>query len=168
MAKKEVNANPAEVRKKVEEINNAAGYDVPVAVAMLNTMRVMTHADSQLEMPVCQVDAAVIADAVVRTFNGKIDGLPMLMELSMSYGWHLAKSGKSMLRDVKMREHMLALVDEKEGMTIAEKAERKRAIAMGFEAIDEAVAKIQKLYLRKDTSAADLMKSSATETGGKK
>ena len=73
------------------------------------------------------------------SFGGSLFPLAMLLNLAVAYGWHYAKEGESLLRSEGVKGKILSFVDKNEKTLISEKAERKKAIGLGYEALNGAV-----------------------------
>ena len=87
----------------------------------------------------CDLTAAV--DVVMRATSGTLndDGLAMLLNMAVAYGWHYAKEGESLLRSEGVEAKILSFVDRNDKILIAEKNQRKTAIMKGYEALKGAI-----------------------------
>ena len=147
MAKEEVNAtkSPADIQEAIKKVNEAAGYDVPLAFAALNAAVINEQTTFDFGLFAGRADIATMADIVVRGRGNKIDSntLAMLMETAMAYGWHWATESESMLRSDKVQKEIAEFVDTNQKLTVAEKVERKDGLERGFAAIRKAVEKTE-------------------------
>lgn len=121
--------------------NKEAGYDIPLAFAALNAIAIQGQTEETMPLFESQCDLTAAVDVVMRargcTLND--EGLAMLLNLAVAYGWHYAKGGESLLRSEVVKDKILAFVDKNEKILIAEKAQRKEAIGRGYEALKGAI-----------------------------
>lgn len=121
--------------------NKEAGYDIPLAFAALNAITIQGQTEETMPLFESQCDLTAAVDVVMRVSGGALNdnGLAMLLNLAVAYGWHYAKEGESLLRSESVKEKILAFVDKNEKILIAEKGERKKAIGRGYEAMKGAI-----------------------------
>lgn len=121
--------------------NKEAGYDIPLAFAALNAITIQGQTEETMPLFESQCDLTAAVDVVMRASGGTLndDGLAMLLNLAVAYGWHYAQEGESLLRSEGVKETILAFVDKNEKILIAEKSERKKAIGRGCEAMKGAI-----------------------------
>ena len=143
MAKDEIKKENMDgsVPDAVEKMNKQAGYDVPLAYALLNVLKTQELAETKVPPFESSCDLMAALDAVMRSSGGKLDskGLAFLLNLAVAYGWHYAKEGKSLMRSNKAKDKMLAYIDASEKLTVEEKAVRKESIMRGYEAMIKAI-----------------------------
>lgn len=121
--------------------NKEAGYDIPLAFAALNAITIQGQTEETMPLFESQCDLTAAVDVVMRASGGTLndEGLAMLLNLAVAYGWHYAQEGESLLRSDGVREKILAFVDKNEKMLLAERIERKKAIGKGYEAMKGAI-----------------------------
>ena len=144
MAKDERNdGKAAAMAASLEKANWEAGYDIPLAFAALNAITIQGQTEETMPLFESQCDLTAAVDVVMRASGGTLnnDGLAMLLNLAVAYGWHYAKEGASLLRSEVVKDKILAFVDKNEKILIAEKGERKKAIGRGYEALKGAIEK---------------------------
>lgn len=131
----------ADVQDVLERINREAGYDVATAFAALNAAVINEQSTFDFGMFEAKTDVAAVFDIVVKGRGGRLDALTMsmLMDAAVAYGWHWARSGESLLRSDEVRGCLKEFVEGNPGLTIVEKADRKRGLELGFRAIGDAV-----------------------------
>lgn len=141
MAKEEMKESKAAMEAALIKANKEAGYDIPLAFAALNAISIQGQTEETMPLFESQCDLTAAADVVVRASGGALneEGLAMLLNLAVAYGWHYAREGASLLRSEVVKDKILAFVDKKEKMPIDEKAERKKAIGRGYEALKGAI-----------------------------
>ena len=125
----------------LDKANWEAGYDIPLAFAALNAITIQGQTEETMPLFESQCDLTAAVDVVMRASGGTLnnDGLAMLLNLAVAYGWHYAEAGESLLRSEWVKETILAFVDKNEKILIAEKGERKKAIGRGYEALKGAI-----------------------------
>lgn len=121
--------------------NKEAGYDIPLAFAALNAITIQGQTEETMPLFESQCDLTAAVDVVMRASGGALNdnGLAMLLNLAVAYGWHYAKEGESLLRSEGVKEKILAFVDNNAKILIEEKSERKAAIGRGYEALNGAI-----------------------------
>lgn len=121
--------------------NKEAGYDIPLAFAALNAITIQGQTEEAMPMFESQCDLTAAVDVVMRASGGALnnEGLAMLLNFAMAYGWHYAQEGESLLRSEGVKEKILAFVDRNEKTLVDEKVERKKAIGRGYEALKGAI-----------------------------
>ncbi len=121
--------------------NKEAGYDIPLAFAALNAISIQGQTEETMPLFESQCDLTAAVDVVMRGSGGTLNdnGLAMLLNLAVAYGWHYAKEGESLLRSEGVKEAILTFVDNNAKMLIEEKGERKKAIGKGYEALKGAI-----------------------------
>lgn len=121
--------------------NKEAGYDIPLAFAALNAITIQGQTEETMPMFESQCDLTAAVNVVMRASGGTLndEGLAMLLNLAVAYGWHYAKEGESLLRSEGVKETILAFVDKNDKVPIVEKGERKKAIGKGYEAMKGAI-----------------------------
>lgn len=121
--------------------NKEAGYDIPLAFAALNAITIQGQTEETMPLFESQCDLTAAVDVVMRASGGALNdnGLAMLLNLAVAYGWHYAAEGESLLRSEGVKSAILAFVDRNEKILIAEKDERKKAIGRGYEALKGAI-----------------------------
>ena len=142
MAKDEGNdGKVAAMAAVLEKANWEAGYDIPLAFAALNAITIQGQTEETMPLFESQCDLTAAVDVVMRASGGTLnnEGLAMLLNLAVAYGWHYAEAGESLLRSEWVKETILAFVDKNEKILIAEKGERKKAIGRGYEALKGAI-----------------------------
>lgn len=137
MKKKEATAMAA----ALDKANKEAGYDIPLAFAALNAITIQGQTEEKMPLFECQCDLTAAVDVVMRANGGTLndEGLAMLLNLAVAYGWHYAKEGASLLRSEVVKDKILGFVDKNEKILIAEKGEHKQAIGKGYEALKGAI-----------------------------
>ncbi|MBO5758425.1 MAG: hypothetical protein J6R31_00075 [Rikenellaceae bacterium] len=142
MAKEEMKEGKAAALAKA---NKEAGYDIPLAFAALNAITIQGQTEETMPLFESQCDLTAAVDVVMRASGGALndEGLAMLLNLAVAYGWHYAKEGESLLRSEGVKEKILAFVDKNEKILIAEKGERKKAIGKGYEALKGAIKRAE-------------------------
>lgn len=125
----------------LDKANWEAGYDIPLAFAALNAITIQGQTEEKMPLFESQCDLTAAVDVVMRASGGTLnnEGLAMLLNLAVAYGWHYAKEGASLLRNEVVKDKILAFVDKNEKILIAEKGERKKAIGRGYEALKGAI-----------------------------
>lgn len=142
MAKEEMkDGKAAAISAALAKANTEAGYDIPLAYAALNAITIQGQTEETMPLFESQCDLTAAVDVVMRASGGTLndEGLAMLLNLAVAYGWHYAEEGESLLRSEGVKEAILAFVDKNEKILIAEKAERKKAIGRGYEALKGAI-----------------------------
>ena len=142
MAKEEMkDGKAAAMAAALAKANKEAGYDIPLAFAALNAITIQGQTEETMPLFESQCDLTAAVDVVMRASGGALNdnGLAMLLNLAVAYGWHYAKEGESLLRSEGVKEKILAFVDKNDKMLIAEKGERKEAIGRGYEALKGAI-----------------------------
>ena len=146
MAKDEKNeGKAAAMAAALEKANREAGYDIPLAFAALNAITIQGQREQQIPLFESQCDLTAAVDVVMRANGGTLNdnGLAMLLNLAVAYGWHYAKEDESLLRSEGVKAAILAFVDKNEKILIAEKGERKKAIGKGYEAMGKALKRAE-------------------------
>ncbi len=125
----------------LEKANKEAGYDIPLAFAALNAITIQGQTEETMPLFESQCDLTAAVDVVMRASGGALnnEGMAMLLNFAMAYGWHYAQEGESLLRSEGVKEKILAFVDNNDKVPIVEKAQRKEAIARGYEAMKGAI-----------------------------
>ena len=125
----------------LDKANKEAGYDIPLAFAALNAITIQGQTEETMPLFESQCDLTAAVDVVMRASGGTLsnEGLAMLLNLAVAYGWHYASEGESLLRSEGVKETILHFVDKNEMMPIVEKTERKKAIGRGYEALKGAI-----------------------------
>lgn len=144
MAKDEGNdGKAAAMAAALGKANWEAGYDIPLAFAALNAITIQGQTEQRMPLFESQCDLTAAVDVVMRASGGTLnnEGLAMLLNLAVAYGWHYAEAGESLLRSEWVKETILAFVDKNEKILIAEKGERKKAIGRGYDALKGAIEK---------------------------
>ena len=142
MAKEEMkDGKAAAMAAALAKANKEAGYDIPLAFAALNAIAVRGQTEETMPLFESQCDLTAAVDVVMRANGGTLndEGLAMLLNFAMAYGWHYAKEGESLLRSEGEKETILAFVDKNEKTLVDEKVERKKAIGRGYEALKGAI-----------------------------
>lgn len=142
MAKEEFKEKEAvAMAAALSKANKEAGYDIPLAYAALNAITIQGQTEETMPLFESQCDLTAAVDVVMRASGGalKYEGLAMLLNFAVAYGWHYAKEGASLLRSEVVKDKILAFVDRNEKILIAEKGERKKAIGRGYEALKGAI-----------------------------
>lgn len=142
MAKEEMKeGKAAAMAAALVKANKEAGYDIPLAFAALNAITIQGQTEETMPLFESQCDLTAAVDVVMRASGGALndEGLAMLLNLAVAYGWHYAKEGESLLRSEGVKSAILAFVDRNEKILIAEKDERKKAIGRGYEALKGAI-----------------------------
>lgn len=121
--------------------NKEAGYDIPLAFAALNAITIQGQSKETMPLFESQCDLTAAVDMVMRANGGTLndEGLAMLLNLAVAYGWHYAEEGESLLRSEDVKATILAFVDKNDKVPIVEKGERKKAIGKGYEALKGAI-----------------------------
>lgn len=121
--------------------NKEAGYDIPLAFAALNAITIQGQTEETMPLFESQCDLTAAVDVVMRANGGTLndEGLAMLLNLAVAYGWHYAEAGESLLRSEGVKEMILAFVDRNDKVPIVEKGQRKEAIGKGYEALKGAI-----------------------------
>ena len=121
--------------------NKEAGYDIPLAFAALNAITIQGQTKETMPLFESQCDLTAAVDVVMRASGGALnnEGMAMLLNFAMAYGWHYAQEGESLLRSEGVKEKILAFVDKNEKTLVDEKVERKKAIGRGYEALKGAI-----------------------------
>jgi len=135
----------------LEKANMEAGYDIPLAFAALNAITIQEQTDMRIPIFESQCDLTAMVDVVIRGSGGTLNdnGLAMLLNFAVAYGWHYAKSGESLVRSEAVLDKIMDWVDVSAKIPIAEKPQRKEAICKGFDALGNAVKRaIGKLRLQ--------------------
>lgn len=127
------------------KVNKEAGYDIPLAFAALNAITIQGQTEETMPLFESQCDLTAAVDVVMRASGGTLndEGLAMLLNLAVAYGWHYAKEGESLLRSEGVKATILAFVDKNEKVPIVEKGERKKAIGKGYEALKGAIERAE-------------------------
>ena len=144
MAKEEMKeGKAAAMAAALAKANKEAGYDIPLAFAALNAITIQGQTEEKMPMFESQCDLTAAVDVVMRANGGTLndEGLAMLLNLAVAYGWHYAQEGESLLRSEGVKETILAFVDKNDKVPIVEKGERKKAIGKGYEALRGAIAR---------------------------
>ena len=142
MAKEEMkDGKAAAMAAALAKANKEAGYDIPLAFAALNAITIQGQTEETMPLFESQCDLTAAVDVVMRASGGALNdnGLAMLLNLAVAYGWHYAQEGESLLRSEGVKSAILAFVDKNDKMLIAEKGERKEAIGRGYEALKGAI-----------------------------
>lgn len=142
MAKEEFKEKEAAaMAAALEKANKEAGYDIPLSFAALNAITIQGQTEETMPLFESQCDLTAAVDVVMRASGGTLndEGLAMLLNLAVAYGWHYAEAGESLLRSEGVKAAILAFVDKNEKILIAEKSERKKAIGRGYEALKGAI-----------------------------
>lgn len=142
MAKEEMKeGKAAAMAAALAKANNEAGYDIPLAFAALNAITIQGQTEETMPLFESQCDLTAAVDVVMRASGGTLndEGMAMLLNLAVAYGWHYAKEGESLLRSEGVKLAILAFVDKNDKILIAEKDERKKAIGRGYEALNGAI-----------------------------
>lgn len=144
MAKEEMKeGKAAAMAAALDKANWEAGYDIPLAFAALNAITIQGQTEEKIPLFESQCDLTAAVDVVMRASGGALndEGLAMLLNLAVAYGWHYAKEGASLLRSEVVKDKILGFVDRNDKVPIAEKGERKKAIGKGYEALKGAIAR---------------------------
>jgi len=130
-----------EREKRLNVANKQAGYDIPLAFAALNAITIQGQTEETMPLFESQCDLTAAEDVVMRASGGALnnEGMAMLLNFAMAYGWHYAQEGESLLRSEGVKEKILAFVDKNEKTLVDEKVERKKAIGRGYEAMKGAI-----------------------------
>lgn len=142
MAKEEMKeGKAAAMAAALAKANKEAGYDIPLAFAALNAITIQGQTEETMPLFESQCDLTAAVDVVMRASGGALndEGLAMLLNLAVAYGWHYAKEGESLLRSGGVKEKILAFVDRNEKTLIDERVERKKAIGRGYDALKGAI-----------------------------
>lgn len=142
MAKEEMKeGKAAAMAAALAKANKEAGYDIPLAFAALNAITIQGQTEETMPLFESQCDLTAAVDVVMRASGGALNdnGLAMLLNLAVAYGWHYAQEGESLLRSEGVKSAILAFVDRNEKILIAEKGQRKEAIGRGYEALKGAI-----------------------------
>lgn len=142
MAKEEMkDGKAAAMAAALAKANKEAGYDIPLAFTALNAIAIQGQTEETMPLFESQCDLTAAVDVVMRASGGALndEGLAMLLNLAVAYGWHYAQEGESLLRSDGVKGKILSFVDRNEKTLISEKAERKKAIGLGYEALNGAV-----------------------------
>ncbi len=142
MAKEEMKeGKAAAMAAALAKANKEAGYDIPLAFAALNAITIQGQTEETMPLFESQCDLTAAVDVVMRASGGALNdnGMAMLLNLAVAYGWHYAQEGESLLRSEGVKEKILAFVDRNDKVPIVEKAERKKAIYKGYEALKGAI-----------------------------
>lgn len=142
MAKEEKkDGKAAAMAAALAKANKEAGYDIPLAFAALNAITIQGQMAETIPLFESQCDLTAAVDVVMRANGGTLNdnGLAMLLNLAVAYGWYYAKMGESLLRSERVKETILAFVDKNDKVPIADKGERKKAIGRGYEALNGAI-----------------------------
>lgn len=142
MAKEEIkDGKAAAMAAALAKANKEAGYDIPLAFAALNAITIQGQTEETMPLFESQCDLTAAVDVVMRASGGALndEGLAMLLNLAVAYGWHYAKEGESLLRSEGVEAKILDFVDRNDKVPIAEKVERKKAIYKGYEALMGAI-----------------------------
>lgn len=142
MAKEEMKeGKAAAMAAALAKANKEAGYDIPLAFAALNAITIQGQTEETMPLFESQCDLTAAVDVVMRASGGALNdnGLAMLLNLAVAYGWHYAKEGESLLRSEGVKEKILAFVDRNEKTLLEERIERKKAIVRGYEALKGAI-----------------------------
>lgn len=125
----------------LEKANMEAGYDIPLAFAALNAITIQGQTDMRIPIFESQCDLTAMVDVVIRGSGGTLNdnGLAMLLNFAVAYGWRYAKSGESLVRSEAVRGKIIDWVDVSAKIPIEEKPQRKEAICKGFDALTNAV-----------------------------
>ncbi len=121
--------------------NKEAGYDIPLAFAALNAITIQGQTEETMPLFESQCDLTAAVDVVMRASGGTLndEGLAMLLNLAVAYGWHYAKEGESLLRSGDVEAKILGFVDRNDKILITDKNQRKTAIMKGYEALSGAI-----------------------------
>ncbi|MBR5920064.1 MAG: hypothetical protein IKZ56_02735 [Bacteroidales bacterium] len=127
----------------LDKANKEAGYDIPLAFAALNAITIQGQTEQRMPLFESRCDLTAAVDVVMRASGSTLtdDGLAMLLNFAVAYGYHYAKDGESLVRSEAVKEKILAFVDANEKIPIVEKGQRKEAIGRGYEAMMKAIAK---------------------------
>lgn len=140
MNSKQQQPTEAEVKAAVERMNKEAGYDVPSAFATMNAMLIQEVA--RIGMPEWEkkVDMATAVDVVVRAHGGQMtpDGVWMLLDFAMSYGWMQAQENVSLWKNEAVMNDLLAYISQDQKRTVEQNIARKEGLLHGFKALAEA------------------------------
>ena len=142
MAKEEMEeGKAAAMAAALAKANKEAGYDIPLAFAALNAITIQGQTEETMPLFESQCDLTAAVDVVMRASGGALNdnGLAMLLNLAVAYGWHYAKEGESLLRSGDVEAKILGFVDRNEKMLLEERIERKKAIGRGYEALKGAI-----------------------------
>lgn len=142
MAKEEMKeGKAAAMAAALAKANKEAGYDIPLAFAALNAITIQGQTEETMPLFESQCDLTAAVDVVMRASGGALndEGLAMLLNLAVAYGWHYAQEDESLLRSEGVKSAILAFVDKNDKILIAEKDERKKAIGRGYEALKGAI-----------------------------
>ena len=145
MAKEEMKeGKAAAMAAALAKANKEAGYDIPLAFAALNAITIQGQTEETMPLFESQCDLTAAVDVVMRASGGTLndEGLAMLLNLAVAYGWHYAQEGESLLRSEGVKETILAFVDKNDKVPIVEKGERKKAIGRGYEALKGAIERV--------------------------
>ena len=142
MAKEEMKeGKAAAMAAALAKANKEAGYDIPLAFAALNAITIQGQTEETMPLFESQCDLTAAVDVVMRASGGALnnEGLAMLLNFAVAYGWHYAKEGESLLRSEGVKSAILAFVDRNEKTLLEERIERKKAIGRGYEALKGAI-----------------------------
>ena len=142
MAKDEKNeGKAAAMAAALEKANKEAGYDIPLAFAALNAITIQGQTEQRMPLFESQCDLTAAVDVVMRASGGTLNdnGLAMLLNFAVAYGWHYAKEGESLVRSGDVEAKILGFVDRNDKILITEKNQRKTAIIKGYEAMGKAL-----------------------------
>lgn len=151
MAEK-VNDKEAATKAAIEKMNKEAGYDVPLAYATLIAIGLNVQKNEKMQIPETQADLSAMADIALR-YNGGLNNqtLSNLISLAVAYGWHYATKGESMLRSNGIRKDLENFIDSDSKLLVERKVERKKALALGCKAINDAYMRImERISLKKN------------------
>lgn len=144
MAKDEKNeGKAAAMNAALWKANKEAGYDIPLAFAALNAITIQGQTEQRIPLFESQCDLTAAVYVVRRASGGTLNdnGLAMLLNFAVAYGWHYAKEGASLLRSEVVKDKILSFVDGNAKLLVEEKVERKKAIKRGYKAMKEAIDK---------------------------
>ena len=142
MAKEEMkDGKAAAMAAALAKANKEAGYDIPLAFAALNAITIQGQTGETMPLFESQCDLTAAVDVVMRASGGALnnEGMAMLLNFAMAYGWHYAQDGESLLRSEGVKSAILAFVDRNEKTLLEERIERKKAIGRGYEAMKGAI-----------------------------
>lgn len=144
MAKEETKGQQAAMQAAVEKANAEAGYDIPVAFAALNSIIINEQTDmGGVPLFESQVDMTAAADIILRATGGTLtaDGLSVLLNFGVAYGWHRCSQDESLLRSESVWQELAEYIDKDQRLLVAVKADRKKGLEQGREALAAAVKK---------------------------
>ena len=113
----------------LDKANKEAGYDIPLAFAALNAITIQGQTEQRMPLFESRCDLTAAVDVVMRASGSTLtdDGLAMLLNFAVAYGYHYAKMVMG-LTDVA--EHVKQEVSGFDDMSDEElRAERDRLLA---------------------------------------